>query len=405
MAFNNVGAILSFAIFFCIFSSILFFGIRYLQKKWITQVNWSERNAKLLKLISWTMLGLLFASFPIRLLPISQTIAATVAWVSYSIMGFLALLISLTAVIHLYQFLKEKYQSNTQTKANKLSRKEFLKSSLAFPILGLTSSAKASGIFTARKPEIIEQDIFLKRLPSEFDGYRIAQISDLHVGLTIRRDFVEEVVALTNEAEPDSITLTGDIMDGTVPLLADDMEPIKQLKAKDNVYFITGNHEYYSGALPWVEYFANAGFITLLNENHVIKRGDAQIAMCGINDRSAHRIIPDHQSDAFKATENLPPGMCKVMLAHQPRSVYDVEKVDCDLMLSGHTHGGQFFPWSLLVYFAHPYVKGYYDHDGMKVYVNQGTGYWGPPLRLGTKSEITMITLRKEVDSDAAVSP
>ena len=314
-------------------------------------------------------------------------------------MGFLALLIFLTAIIHLVQFAREKLNSNSEGSPSNLSRKEFLKSSLALPILGLTASAKATGILTARKPEIIRQEVYLKRLPEEFDGYRIAQISDLHVGLTIRRDFVESVVELTNSENPDSITLTGDIMDGTVPLLSEDMDPIKKLKAKDNVYFITGNHEYYSGALPWIKYFANAGFITLLNDNHKIKRGSAQIAMCGINDRSAHRIIPDHQSDAFKATANLPPETCKIMLAHQPRSVYDVEKVDCDLMLSGHTHGGQFFPWSLLVYFAHPYVKGYYDHHGMKVYVNQGTGYWGPPLRLGTKSEITMITLRAEATS------
>lgn len=392
MTSETVGAILSFAIFFSLSSTVFFFGFRYLQRKWVREVNWPSETKRYITAFSWALLIALFSGFFSRFT--ASPAAEVIAWLSYVVMGFLALLIFITGLIHAFR--KWQHVRAPEAAAAGLSRKDFLKTSLAVPALALTASTEAVGIKAARSPEIVPVDIFFDNLPDEFNGFKLAQISDLHVGLTIRRDFVERVVALTNDAKPDAIALTGDIMDGTVEMLQYDMEPIQALEAPSGRFFITGNHEYYSGALPWVEYFKAAGFSTLINSNELIERGSSQIAMCGITDRSAHRIVPEHKSNAQQAVKGLKNNTFKIMLAHQPRSVYEIENTNSDLMLCGHTHGGQFFPWSLLVHFAHPYVKGLHQHNSMQVYVNQGTGYWGPPMRIGTIGEISLITLRKK---------
>ena len=161
-------------------------------------------------------------------------------------------------------------------------------------------------------------------------------------------------------------------------------------------YFVTGNHEYYSGVEPWLDETDRLGMKNLINTNEIISKSGDEIAIAGITDLNAHQIKLSHKSDPELALASLPKDITKIVLAHQPNSIHAVHKVGADLQLSGHTHGGQFWPFTYPVKLVSTYLAGYYDHFGTKIYVNRGTGYWGPPLRIGVPAEITMISLKKK---------
>ncbi len=276
------------------------------------------------------------------------------------------------------------------------SRRIFLKQSLGFGVIGITGTASAIGYYNARKgPSIIKQDIFLDNLPPQFENFTIAQISDLHVGPTIKRPYVEDVLNKISQINPDLIALTGDLVDGSVEYIRSDFEPIKDMIANYGTFFVTGNHEYYSGVDQWLDEIDRLGVINLINDQKIISKGDEIISIAGITDYRAHQIKPSHKSDPFNAIKSVPKNVKKIMLAHQPNSIYDVHKAGVDLQLSGHTHGGQFWPFTYPTRFANAYLAGHYNHDGTQIYVNRGTGYWGPPLRLGVESEITLIRLKR----------
>jgi predicted MPP superfamily phosphohydrolase len=173
---------------------------------------------------------------------------------------------------------------------------------------------------------------------------------------------------------------------------------LQGLKHRHGIYFITGNHEYYSGAEAWIAENRRLGFEPLLNEHRVLKIGDASLVLAGVTDHSDSRFTSVNTSDPMKAMAGAPRDAgAKILLAHQPRSCFKAGEAGFDLQISGHTHAGQTFPGSLIVPFAHPYYKGLNRHGKMWVYVNRGTGYWGPPLRLGVPSEITLLTLVQKV--------
>jgi hypothetical protein len=366
--------------------------LRYLKHQWIHKSALSERAKRWFKSLIYLTWGLMLVGLPSRVLGLNNSIMIVFFWVSYLAFGFYALAIFATIAVDIVSRLS---RLRPKTHVNE-SRRNFLSQGAAIPAASLAGVGSAYGVSQTRQPQLIEVDIPLKNLPEAFEGYRIVQISDLHVGLTIREPFVRAVAELCMAQRPDAIALTGDLLDGEVDELSQDMSPMSILQAPDGVYYCTGNHEYYSGAIPWLTYFRNLGWRCLMNEHHLIERDGAQLAMCGVTDLSAHQMIPEHRSDPAKALLGLSPTLCKIMLAHQPKSIYSVPKGQIDLMLSGHTHGGQFFPWSLLVKLAQPYLKGLYRHDKRaSVYVNQGTGYWGPPLRIKTVCEVTLITLRR----------
>lgn len=377
--------------------------------------HWDKRWVWVLRL----MLVLTLLGLPTRLLSLSNEWAVPLYWISYVSLGFYALLFLTTLTLDMggrgwrltrsllsrltsshhtstHHASDERALSHEEVSSVDESRRALLSQGLALPVIGASASGSAYGAHHTRTPELIEVEITIPSLPRAFEGYQIVQISDLHVGLTIRECFARAVVELSLAQKPDMIALTGDLLDGTIAELQDDISPLAELKARDGIFYCTGNHEYYSGAEPWIDYFRSLGWRCLLNEHELIERAGDQLAICGITDRSAHTIISDHRSDPEKALKGLAPNLCKVMLAHQPKSIYDVPPGQIDLMLSGHTHGGQFFPWSVLVKLVQPYLKGLYQHDERaQVYVNQGTGYWGPPLRIGTRCEVTLITLRR----------
>ena len=280
------------------------------------------------------------------------------------------------------------------------SKRDFIKRSINISMITLAGSATVYGFYSARKgPFIIKHDIYLKNLPDAFENFSIAQISDLHVGPTIKRPYVEDVLEKISRLNPDLIAVTGDLVDGSVKYLKSELQPLKDMIAPYGTFFVTGNHEYYSGVDQWLDETDRLGMKNLINSNELISKAGDQIAIAGITDLRAHQIKPAHRSDPELALHSVPEDITKIVLAHQPNSIHSVHETGADLQLSGHTHGGQFWPFTYPVKMTHPYIAGLHDHQGTQIYVNRGTGYWGPPLRIGVPAEITLIRLKKKVVS------
>jgi len=266
-------------------------------------------------------------------------------------------------------------------------------SALAVPLVAL--AVTVIGYVNARRvARVVRVDVPIRDLPPALHGYAIAQISDIHVGPTIKRPYLDAIVDKVNALGADAIAVTGDLVDGSVQRLASHTAPLARLKASDGVFFVTGNHEYYSGALEWIAEVRRLGLTVLMNEHVVRRRGEATVMIAGVADYTAHHFHPEHKSDPQRAARNAPGDVgVRVLLAHQPRSAPEAAAAGFDLQLSGHTHGGQFFPWNLFVPLQQPFVAGLNRVRDMWVYTSRGTGYWGPPKRFGAPSEITLVRL------------
>ncbi len=279
--------------------------------------------------------------------------------------------------------------------------------SMSAPALHVAQSASAScavGLATLvtllgfagarRRARVVEIEVPLRNLPAALHGFSIAQISDVHVSTTIRRSYVERIVDAVNALKPDMIALTGDFVDGPVRELAPHTAPLERLHALHGVFFVTGNHEYYSGANAWTAEFRRLGLRVLLNEHEVIEHNGAPLVIAGVTDFGAHHFDPAQRSDPQLALAGAPNNAAaKILLAHQPRSAPAAANAGFDLQLSGHTHGGQFWPWNLFVRFQQPFTAGLHRLNALWVYVSRGTGYWGIPNRFGAPSEITRLRL------------
>jgi hypothetical protein len=259
----------------------------------------------------------------------------------------------------------------------------------------LTLCVTAAGMFIARRrPGIVEVKIPVANLPPSLHGFSIAQISDVHVGPTIKRGFVEGVVRRVNELNPDLIAVTGDLVDGSVQQLSVHTAPLAGLAARHGAYFVTGNHEYYSGERAWTEEIRRLGLRVLKNEHVVLSHDGSSLVLAGVTDYSAHHFDPAERSDPAGAIRGAPLDVgAKVLLAHQPSSATAAADAGFDVQISGHTHGGQFWPWNLFIHFFQPFSSGLHRMKNLWVYVSRGTGYWGPPNRFGVPSEITRIRL------------
>lgn len=255
---------------------------------------------------------------------------------------------------------------------------------------GLAILANFWGLQTAwRGPRIRTIAVPMPHWPPGAPAFRIAQISDLHVGAIIQEPYVKKVVEKVNALGADAIAITGDLGDGSVAELGKDLAPLRHLQSRCGTYYVTGNHEYYWNAREWMQAARDLGFHPLHNEGKKIPLGEGSLWLAGVPDFSS--AGEDSQPERTK-----PPGsqlLPKILLAHQPKSVYKAAAAGFDLMLSGHTHNGQFFPISLLVGRFNPYSKGLNRHGKLWVYVNVGTGFWGPPQRLGVRAEITLLEL------------
>ena len=261
------------------------------------------------------------------------------------------------------------------------------------------------GYNRAHHPTITQTGVTSAELPAQFDGFRIALLTDIHVGPGLGRDFVQGVVDQINAAQPDLIVIAGDLADGTPAQLGDDMLPLTELKATFGVLVTTGNHEFYSGAQAWIDWLDDHGLPVLDNSGVVLSRGGASIDILGINDRTGRRPHqPDLQTavDRLHATFGVPvdgAGRFRILVAHEPVQVYGEDhlasRLGVDLQLSGHTHGGQLWPVHYLVTLQQPVLDGTHVLDGITVVTSRGAGAWGPPVRIGAPPEIPIVTLHR----------
>ncbi len=266
-------------------------------------------------------------------------------------------------------------------------------SAIGVPLLALVVTL--IGFVNARRvARVVDVEVPIVGLPAQFDGYSIVQISDVHVGPTIRRGYLNAIVTKVNALKPDAIAVTGDLVDGTVKRLGMHTAPLERLAAPDGTFFVTGNHEYYSGAHEWIAEMRRLGLTVLLNQHVVVERAGEALMIAGVTDFMAHHFDESHRSDPHAAARGAPGHVkVKVLLAHQPRSAEAAADAGFHLQLSGHTHGGQFFPWNLFVPLQQPFTSGLNRLRSLWVYTSRGTGYWGPPKRFGAPSEITRVRL------------
>lgn len=362
--------------------------------------------------LSWSLLLLFlmlpFLSIMLRIYGYQNYPIYVLTWVSYLSLGFITLvflfllardicLIFITGITKAFNLVRFLYgQGTSSPDPSNPERHRFLVHSLNLGILGITGMLTGYGVYRAlRGPRIVDVTIPVENLHGDLDGFRIVQITDIHAGSTIRRPYVEKVVGMTKRLGGDVIVFTGDIADGRASNLKHDVAPLAELNAPYGLFFTTGNHEYYSGVEQWTEEMRRLGFTVLINEHRIIRHGAGRILMAGVTDFNGGQFLKSHESSPESAISGAPQNDVKILLAHQPRSIFRAAAAGYDLMISGHTHGGQYFPWNFLVGLQQPYTAGLYLHGGTWIYVSRGTGYWGPPLRAGVPSEITVITLAK----------
>ncbi|KUZ64662.1 metallophosphoesterase [Burkholderia ubonensis] len=255
----------------------------------------------------------------------------------------------------------------------------------------------AIGFVNARRTAAVKRvSVPVQGLPAALDGLKIVQLSDIHVGPTIKRAYVERIVGAVNALDADIVAVTGDVVDGSVERLREHTAPLGRMKSRHGSFLVTGNHEYYAGAHAWIAEFRRIGLTVLLNEHVVVEHDGARAVVAGVTDFSAGAFDPAHRSDPQRALAGAPRDVgTRILLAHQPRSAEQASRAGFSLQISGHTHGGQFLPWPPFVRLQQPVIAGLRKFGDLWVYTSRGTGYWGPPNRFGVPSEITLIRLTR----------
>lgn len=249
-------------------------------------------------------------------------------------------------------------------------------------------------LIVQRGAHIKKVPIQFAHLPLDLEGLRILHITDLHISPSLPVRLVRKLVEQVNEQKPDMVVFTGDILDSFAEKHQEEFKILKNLRATHGVFYVPGNHEYYWDAKKGLQAFRDVGFHVLINQANTLKFGGTDLQIIGIPDPAATHFN-EEGPDLSKVASQLRPESFKVLLSHQPSLAPQVAKLGVNLQLSGHTHGGQFFPWNWLIVFFERYSKGLYRLGNLQLYVNQGTGYWGPQVRLGTYCELTEIILRK----------
>jgi uncharacterized protein len=318
-------------------------------------------------------------------------VADTLAWIGLVFMGLFSSLLVLTAlrdVVLLLLHAASAALPDARSLAG-FSRE----TAVAVPLAGIAITLL--GFLNARRTaRVVTVEIPLRGLPPALQGFTIAQITDIHVGPTIKHRYLERIVEAVNRLKPDLVAITGDLVDGSVAELASQVEPLRRLVSREGSFFVTGNHEYYSGVDAWVAQLKRMGIRVLHNEHVLIGRGGSTLVLAGVPDFGGQHFHESHRSDPQLSLAGAPAGAAaRVLLAHQPRSAPAAARAGFDLQLSGHTHGGQFLPWNFLVRLQQPFTAGLHKVEQLWVYVSRGTGYWGPPKRFGAPSEITQLKL------------
>jgi predicted MPP superfamily phosphohydrolase len=362
---------------------------RYLWARLVRDAAWPAPWGRALTIAVFALAALVPLAFvAMRWLP--RPAHTPLAWVTYLWMGFalyLFLLAVLGDAVRGFAWMVRVLPADPD-------RRLFLSRAMAATVGGLAGAVGLGGVVNVvRGFDVRRVSVPLARLPRTASGYAIVQLTDMHVGPTIGRDFVDRVVREANALAPDMVVITGDLVDGTVEQLRELVEPLRELRAPDGVFFVTGNHEYYSGVEGWIAHLATLGVRVLRNERVAIR--DA-FDLAGVDDARSYGMAPGHGPDMARALRGRDPSRAVVLLAHQPKAVKDAVAHDVDLQLSGHVHGGQMVPFNWLARLDQPLVAGLHLVEKTWVYVSTGTGYWGPPMRVGPGAELTRIELVAE---------
>ncbi len=379
-----------FVFFFLVMSLLFGSAHRYVWARLVRDAGlpapW-ERAATIGMVVLFMLLLAGFLAF--RFLP--RGLASPVMWVAYTWLGALFLLVLALGVTDLARVLTVRLQYGGVIEDPERRQAIARIFAGAAAVLGIGTSA--AGMASALAPVAVKRvRVVLERLGKSASGMRIVQLTDVHVGPTIGRGFIEDIVARVNALEPDAIAITGDLVDGSVAELAEHVAPLARLRARHGVFFVTGNHEYYSGADEWIAHLEKLGIKVLRNERVRIG-GTEGFDLAGIDDHSSGGFGNGHGPDLKRALEGRDPARACVLLAHQPRGIELADALGVDLQLSGHTHGGQIIPWNFAVRLQQPFVAGLHRLERAQIYVSRGTGYWGPPMRVGAPAEITEIEL------------
>jgi uncharacterized protein len=280
--------------------------------------------------------------------------------------------------------------------AAEVSRRLFLARAGAAAAGAVSVSVVGVGMATALgPPDVLRVPVSLRRLDPAFNGFRIAVVSDIHLGPLAGRSHTERIVRMINETEPDLVAVVGDLVDGTVEELGPAAEPLRDLVSREGSFFVTGNHEYFvADTADWLRELERLGVQPLRNENTAIHRGGKVFHLAGVNDVAgkSHGEPPDFD----RALSGIDSSRPTVLLAHQPVLVARAAEHGVDLQLSGHTHGGQMWPFHYIVRAVQPSLAGLSTVDGTQLYVSRGAGFWGPPVRVGAPPDITVISLQAE---------
>lgn len=394
-------SVISFAVFILIFSSIVGAAHYYVWSRMIRAPSLSPslHRAGTIAIIAAGALvpfGLFFGRF------LPRPLETALSMIVYGWIGLITLLVVMLGVSELLRAGMFAASSLGSGPVNP-ERRTLLSRGIA-AAAGLFSLA-LSGIGTANALSAVSvrtQPIKLRRFPPALSGFRIAQLTDLHIGPTLGREWLTAIVEQVNALNPDLVVITGDLVDGSVEALRDHVAPLSGLRSKHGTFFVTGNHEYYSGADEWIEELTRLGIRVLRNERVSIGDGDHGFDLAGVDDYSAKGFGGGHGADLARALQDREPARELVLLAHQPKQIHEAARMDVGLQLSGHTHGGQLFPWMFLVMLDQPYIAGLSLHQNTQIYVSRGTGYWGPPMRVGAPSEIALLELH--ADKPAPVS-
>ena len=393
---------MNFLFFACTYTLVMAAFGSYIAGRWFWKARPGRKTRVAVALGIVALMWLPIISIILRRHDVGGVGVTLLAWTGYLGAGYLSFLFTILLLrdtglilLSLIRCVRRPAKNNLRVPDDiDESRRRFL----AYGMNGGVSTAAmlftGYGLAEARDvPAVKRVDIPFKNLPPQLNGFRIVQITDIHVSPTVKRPYVAGIVDRVNKLDADLVALTGDLVDGSVRQLSGDVEPLADARSRYGNFFVTGNHEYYSGAPAWVKKVEDLGYTVLNNAHRVIEHNDRKIVIGGVTDYRAGRFYNSHRSDPEKALKGAPPADLKILLAHQPKSVFAAAKAGFDLQISGHTHGGQFFPYNLMVHFFQPYVAGLHQHENTRIYISRGTGYWGPPLRLGSPSEITLLRL------------
>lgn len=373
---------MSFMIFFSVYFIAFSFQTYIIKKRFVNKLDFNYKTRK------YFSFALYLTFFGALLYPLARYFPIVPNWLYFLLslpigVIFLTFIITIFHEIISFGINKTKYTKN---------RREFFKKSLDIVTTSVILATNAKAIDNARHIELELVDVKIKNLKKP---YKIVQISDIHIGGLIDQNFIKDLVAKINLLNADLVVITGDLVDTKLEFARAALDELRYLNSRYGTYFIVGNHEYFHGVTPIINYVNSLGIKVLENESVYIGDKNSGFNLAGVYDRFGFRYKA-YEPDINKALENCQ-NSPTVLLAHQPKYLKDLEDTkNINLILCGHTHGGQIFPFNFLVKFEQPYVRGLYEHnENTQVYINKGTGFWGPPMRLGASSEITILNLQE----------